>query len=126
MSEDENSVIVGRYYDELWNKWNLDLGEELLAPEIRFRGSLAVEVKGIEGFKEYMKTVRRAFPDFFNTIEEILTDGDRVVARLTYRGTHLGELFGIAPTGIRVTYAGVALFRIQGGKISDGWVLGDI
>ena len=72
-----------------------------------------------------MATVRAAFPDFHNTIEDLIAEGNRVAARLSYRGTHRGELFRIAPTGRRVTYSGIALFRIAGGKIIDVWVIGD-
>src|SRR5262249_21398608 len=59
------------------------------------------------------------FPDFHNRVEELVPEGERVVARLTYTGTHAGELLGIAPTGRRVNYAGVALFRIASGQIAD-------
>lgn len=122
----ENKDIIRRYYNELWNKWNLALADELIAPDVAFRGSLAVETQGLEGFKAYVNTVRTAFPDFHNTIEDLIAEGDKVVARLTYNGTHNGELFGIAPTGKRVAYSGVAIFRIVNNKIVNGWVLGDI
>jgi predicted ester cyclase len=82
-------------------------------------------VHGLEDFKGYVRSVRAAFPDFHNTIQDLIAEGDRVVARLTYRGTHGGELFGIAPTGRHVVYTGIAIFRLTGGKIVDGWVLGD-
>ena len=90
-----------------------------------FRGSLAVSTRGRDGFRQYMMTVRTAFPDFHNTVEELIAEGDKVVARLTYRGTHRGQLFGFAPTGKAVTYSGVAVFHIERGKIVEGWVLGD-
>src|SRR5262249_22837350 len=90
-----------------------------------FRGSLGVAVRGREEFRRYVGLVRAAFPDFHNDVEELVAEGERVVARLTYTGTHRGELFGIAPTGRRVSYAGMALFRVAGGLIEEGWVLGD-
>ena len=68
-----------------------------------FRGSLGQSVQGRDGFKEYMRAVRRAFPDFHNHVEELVAEGDRVVARLTDTGTHTGTLFDIAPTGTRVS-----------------------
>src|SRR5262249_14013853 len=61
-----------------------------------------------------------------NRVEELVAEGDRVVARLTYTGTHAGALLGIAPTGRRVSYAGVAVFRIASGQIAEGWVWGDL
>lgn len=121
----ENRALIRRYYEELWNAWNLGVADEIISPEITFRGSLAVTVRGLQGFKEYVLLVRNAFPDFHNTIEEMIAEGDRVAARLTYRATHRGELMGIAPTGREVTYAGAAHFQIRAGKIVAGWVLGD-
>lgn len=125
MSIEENKAIVRRYYERLWNAWDLALVEELIASDITFRGSLAVTVSGREGFNRYVALVRAAFPDFHNAVEDLIAEGDKVVARLTYRGTHQGELFGIAPTGRPVAYAGVAIFRIVAGRIAEGWVMGD-
>ncbi len=126
MSLEENKYLVRRYYEEMWNRWDFALADELIAEQIAFRGSLGDRVRGREGFKEYVRAVRRAFPDFHNQVEEFVAEGDRVAARLTYTGTHTGEVFGIAPTGRRVSYAGVALFRIVSGQIAEGWVLGDL
>ena len=125
MSVEVNKALVRRYYEELWNRWDLKLADELIAPNVAFRGSLGTATSGIEGFRQYVGSVRAAFPDFQNTIEELIAEGDRVVARLTYRGTHQGDLFGIPPTGKQVTYAGLALFRIAEGKIVDIYVVGD-
>ncbi len=66
-----------------------------------------------------------AFPDFHYTIEDLIAEEDRVAARLTYRGTHRGDLLGIAPTRKPVAYTGIAVFRLAGGMIVDGWVNGD-
>jgi steroid delta-isomerase-like uncharacterized protein len=126
MSAMRHKSVVCRYYEEMWNRWDFALADELIAEDISFRGSLGALAQGREGFKEYMRAVRRAFPDFHNHIEELIAEDDRVVARLLYTGTHQGELFGIAPAGRRVRYAGVAIFRIAGGQISEGWVLGDV
>ena len=120
-----NQQIIRRYYEELWNRWDLALLDELIAEDIAFRGSLGVTVKDRAGFRQYLELVRGAFPDFHNAIEELLEAGDRVVARLTYRGTHRGELFGIPATGKQVTYSGIAIFRLVEGRIVEGFVLGD-
>lgn len=122
---EENKNIVRRYYDDLWNKWDLVAITELISADITFRGSLGITAQGHEGFKNYVNMVRAAFPDFHNKIEELIAEGSTVVARLTYTGTHQGELFGIPVTGKGVTYSGVAIFLIVDGKIKNGWVLGD-
>ena len=126
MSALKHKDLVRHYYEEMWNRWDFALADALIAAGIDFRGSLGVSVQGREGFKEYMRSVRRAFPDFHNQIEELIAEGDNVVARLTYTGTHEGELFGIAPTGRKISYAGVAIFRIAEVRIAAGWVLGDV
>jgi predicted ester cyclase len=58
-------------------------------------------------------------------VEALLSAGDQVVARLTYRGTHQGSILGVAPTGRRVTYPGIAWFRLAGGRIVAAWIVGD-
>jgi len=126
VSLEANKSLVRRYYEQMWNRWDLSLVDELIGEGITFRGSPGVTVRGREGFRDYVLAVRRAFPDFHNRVEELLAEGDKVVARLTYSGTHQGELFGIEPTGRRVSYAGVAIFRIESGRIVEGWVLGDV
>jgi predicted ester cyclase len=124
-TESENKKLIRRYYDEMWNPWNFDAAAEILSPEIVFYGSLGVATRGIEAFRAYMRTVRAAFPNFHNTIEEILAEDDKIVARLCYTGTHRGPVFEIAPTGKTIAYSGAAFFRIADGKVAQGWVLGD-
>jgi steroid delta-isomerase-like uncharacterized protein len=126
MSASQNKALVRRYYEEMWNRWDLALADELIAEGVNFRGSLGTVVQGREGFKEYVRAVRRAFPDFYNRVEDLIAEDDTVVARLTYTGTHRGELFGIDPTGRHVSYAGMAIFRVTGGQVIKGWVLGDL
>jgi steroid delta-isomerase-like uncharacterized protein len=126
MSLMQNKALVRRYYDQMWNRWDFALAQEFIAADICFRGSLGTSVRGRQGFIQYMRSVRSAFPDFHNDVEELIAEGDSVVARLTYTGTHQGELFGIAPTGRLITYAGVAFFRVAENRIAEGWVLGDV
>jgi steroid delta-isomerase-like uncharacterized protein len=117
--------LIRRYYAELWNAWSVTALEELISPNIVFRGSIGTAVKGIEEFKQYVSKIRAAFPDFHNHIEELIGEGEKVVARLRYTGTHRGELFGFSGTGRKVTYQGIAIFQFREGKIVSGYVLGD-
>ena len=109
----------------MWNRWDLSLAEQLLSPDLRFHGSLGTEATGIREFCRYARSVWLAFPDFHNQIEEMIAEGDRVVARLTYTGTHRGEIMGISPSGRRVRYEGAAWFRIEGGRIALVHVVAD-
>jgi steroid delta-isomerase-like uncharacterized protein len=126
MPDTANKALVRRFYEEMWNRWEFALADELLGEQIAFRGSLGMIVHGRDGFKEYMGMVRGAFPDFHNWIEDLIAESDKVVARLTYSGTHEGEILGIAGTGRRISYDGVAIFECAGGRIVHGWVLGDM
>jgi len=125
-AEETNKKVIRRYYEELWNVWNFDKATEFLSTEIVFRGSLGTETQGREAFCEYMRKIRRAFPDFHNSIVDLIAEGDEVVARLSYTGTHRGEIFGIAPTGRQITYQGAAFFQISDALVTHGWVLGDL
>jgi steroid delta-isomerase-like uncharacterized protein len=117
--------LVRRYYSELWNAWSLAALEELISPDIVFRGSIGSTMNGIQEFKQYVIKIRAAFPDFHNHVEELIGEGEKVVARLTYTGTHRGELFGFPGTGRGITYQGIAIFQFREGKIISGYVLGD-
>jgi predicted ester cyclase len=120
-----NEAIVRRFYDELWNEWRLDIVDEIVAPTIRFRGSLGSTAAGSEEFLRYVGDVQAAFPDWHNRIDELLCSGDRVVTRMTWSGTHRGDLGEIAATGERVEYVGAAFFRLTDGLIGEAWVVGD-
>ena len=126
ISNGSNVALIERYYANLWNQFDKSLIPILLAEDLEFRGSLGQAKRGHREFAEYVDFVRAAFPDFTNTVEELVSQGDRSFARLTYRGTHRGELFGIPGTGRWVEYAGAALFRFRSGRIAAVWVLGDV
>ena len=126
MAKSQNVVLIERFYHQMWNRFDKGLIPVLLTEDIRFRGSLGQHKVGYEQFREYVDFIRTVFPDFKNRIEEIVSEGDRSFARLTYSGTHKGELLGIAPTNRRVEYAGSALFRFRDGRIAEVWVLGDV
>ena len=120
-----NERIVERFYHELWNRWDLNVADEIIAEGVRFRGTLGSTLEGRDAFKGYVETVRRAFPDWHNRIDEIICCGERVVTRMTWSGTHKGNLIEIGPTGARVEYVGAAIFRLADGRIEEAWVVGD-
>ena len=123
MSE-ENEALVRRYFEEIWNKGNLELIEELFTTNFVRHGPVGTEgeVRGPEEFKGLVSTYHAGLPDFRVTIDEMIAEGDRVVTRWTVRGTHQGELMGNAPTGNQITFTGYLFDRISGGKIEEEWV----
>ena len=78
-----------------------------------------------EGIIQYAELVRSAFPDFHNTVEDLIAEGDKVAACLTHRGTHHGEIYNVKPTGRKVHYIGTAIFVFRDGLIGNAWVLSD-
>lgn len=120
-----NEAVIERFYEELWDRWDLGVADEIVSENISFRGSLGSTLEGREAFRDYVRTVRAVFPDWCNRVDEVIVSGDKVVTRMTWSGTHRGELLGIEATGRRVEYVGVAIFRVTSGKIEDGWVIGD-
>jgi steroid delta-isomerase-like uncharacterized protein len=126
VSAETNRQLVETFFNVMWNTWSEETARAILTADIDFRGSIGLHVSGHAGFLGYMQTIRDAFPDFYNHIEEIVATDDRAVARLTYSGTHEGELLGRPATGRRIEYAGVAMFTMDDGRISKVWVLGDL
>jgi len=123
---ESNRNLIERYYYELWNPWRFDLAGKFVAVDVKFHGSVGVTVEGVDAFRDYMRLIQAAFPDFHNQVEEMVAEGDRVAARLTYRGTHRGAIFGVQPTGNAIEYEGLALFRIRDGLVAEGYVLGNV
>ena len=126
MTQSRNRLLIERFYLEMWNRFDKSIVSEILTEDLRFRGSLGQSKNGYSEFGEYVDFVQRAFPDFSNEIEEIISEGDKAFAKLLYRGTHRGEIFGITPTGRPLRYAGAAVFKFRGDRIAEVWVLGDI
>ena len=123
---ERNVSLIDRFYHDMWNRFDKSIFPELLTKDLQFRGSLGQEKRGYAEFGDYVDFIQRAFPDFHNHVEDIVSEGDRSFARLSYTGTHQGEVFGIAATGKRIEYAGAALFSFRGDRIASAWVLGDI
>jgi steroid delta-isomerase-like uncharacterized protein len=127
MSTQENKALVRRYAQELLNQNNLDLFEEMFAPDFVQYGAAPDQVSGVEDLKQFFVMLRSGFPDFQVTIEDLFAaEGDKVVLRFVFRGTHEGEFTGIAPTGKQVTMAGIDIFRIGEGKIVGLWNQEDV
>jgi steroid delta-isomerase-like uncharacterized protein len=121
-----NRRLIERFYFEMWNRFDKAVIPQILTEDLRFRGSLGQTKNGHAEFGDYIDFIRRAFPDFSNEIDDIISEGDKAFAKLTYRGTHQGELFGVAPTGRAIQYAGAAVFTFRDHRIAEVWVLGDI
>lgn len=112
--------LVRRMYEEAWNEGKLDVIDEICAPDYVGIGPYGNE-HGPESVKRGVTNRRTAFPDIHVTIEDVISEGDKVVARLTFRGTHKGEFQGIQPTNKEVTWSGIWIYRVANGKFVERW-----
>jgi steroid delta-isomerase-like uncharacterized protein len=126
MSTEENKAIVRRVNDEVWSEGHLDVIDELIADDFVATVVGAPEqIRGPQGFREFVGIYRKAFPDLRITVDEQFAEGETVVTRWTATGTNEGELMGMPATGKQATTAGININRISGGKLVEGWGLFD-
>ena len=119
---EENKALVRRWFEDLFNEGNLDVADEIIAPDQLDHDPTLPDLPiGPEGQKQLVNLYRSAFPDARITIEEQVAEGDTVVTRWSGRGTHQGELMGVAPTGKQVTITGIVINHISEGKIVESW-----
>ena len=124
MSE-ENKAIVNRLGEEVWDKGNLAVVDELVAPDFVGYGPGRGITRGPEELKQTVARMRAAFPDIHFTVDDEIAVGDKVVTRWTGSGTHKGEWRGVSPMNRKVTFTGIAIRRIADGKIVERWVNAD-
>jgi predicted ester cyclase len=121
MSTEENKAVIRRLAQVL-NADNLDQLDDILAPNyIRHDPNPLLKDVGREEYKEAFAKLRGAFSDAKWTPEEILADGDKVILRASFHGTHEGQFFNIPPSGKEVTYPILAIYRIEDGMIVEDW-----
>ena len=120
MSAEENKAIARRVYEAI-NQKNLDGLDEVVASDMTDHDAGPGQAPGLEGVKQLFSSVHTAFPDFQMNVEDMIAEGEKVVARVSWSGTHQGEFMGIAPTGNRVEVSGIDILRITEGKIVEHW-----
>ena len=123
MSTAINKATVRRYFEQVLNEQRHDLADEFLSENIELHGSGLAP--GLEVVKQWFTTFATAFPDGYTTIEDMVAEEDRVVARITFNGTQKAEIQGIPATGKTVSMAGITIFRMDNGKIAEGWLVND-
>ena len=122
MSLEENKAIVRRYFEAV-TKRNLALTDKLVASDYFHRG---FNVRSREEWKQSMTAVLNAFPDYLETIEDIMAEGDKVWVLYKATGTNTGEYGDAPPSGKKATYEAVSIYHIIGGKIVEMWSVSDM
>jgi steroid delta-isomerase-like uncharacterized protein len=122
MSTARNKALVSRFLDEVYNKGNLDVADELVAADYLSHNELDFEVLGPRGIKDAAIKQRSAFPDLVTTIDDLIAEGDKVVVRGHDEGTHRGEFMGLPPSGARFKITWIDIFRVNEGKLAEAWL----
>lgn len=125
-----HKAMVWRAIAAIWHQGQSEAIEEVIAPDYVHHISHTAadgsyEVYGPDGVRHLVATWRSAFPDLRFTLEDLVVDGDKIVARWTCHGTHHGVFRGLAPTGKQITFAGMTLYRMARGKIVEQWTVED-
>jgi len=118
--------MARRYVEEVLNKRNLAVVDEIFAADCVLHLPGGLELRGPEGVKQTITMFFSAFPDYHITVEDRVAEGDRVVTRLTLTGTHKGEFLGVAPTGKQATWTAISISRFVGGKVVETWQVADM
>jgi steroid delta-isomerase-like uncharacterized protein len=118
MLAEENKVLARRAWE---NMDDPDIIDEVYAPDVVWHEP-DQDIQGTEQAKQFIAMYKTAFPDLNATVEDVIAEGDKVVTRVTLRGTHQGEIeeFG-PPTGRQIESKGITISRIEGGKIVEDW-----
>jgi predicted ester cyclase len=120
MSPQENQAIVRRLFDEIFNKGNFAVADEIIAGDYQDHSPLPAPESGPQGFKMRAQMLRAAFVSQV-VFGPFLADGDLVAFTWGLTGVHDGAFVGIAPTGKQVSLSGINVERLAGGKIVEHW-----
>lgn len=121
-----NKNLLRRYFDEAWNQGHTELLDELVASHFVNHNPIFPNLPpGPGSLKPNFAALRTTFPDIHFTIEDMISEADKVVTRFTCRGTHQGDWRGIAPTGRRVQINGIQTNRVSNGQITEQWLVVD-
>jgi steroid delta-isomerase-like uncharacterized protein len=118
----ENSALIRRWFEEVWNRKRLDAIDELALPNTVGHGQAqhATDI-GLKEFRSFVEKFFNAFPDMHVTVDFTIEQGDNVAARWTATMTQEGEFLGIAPTGKKAVVTGTSIQRFSEGKLAEGW-----
>ena len=123
MPAESNKALVRRYYEELWNRRNPGVADELFAPGFRL---FPESNPGPEGVKQFYGQLLTAFPDLWVRVDDLIAaEGNKVVARFVIGGTQRGQFLGIPATGKPMAVEEITIWRIADGMIAERWTAVD-
>ena len=125
MSTEQNKAAARLLIEKGFNQKDLAAFDAYFSPMLKDHALPPGFPEGLEGRKMFASALFTAFPDMHFRIEDMLTEGDKLVARWSAHGTHTGELMGIPPTGKQVSLGGIAIDRFENGQSVELWEIFD-
>lgn len=125
MGSEDNKAIVRRFLEEVINKGNLALVDELVAADLVDHAAPPGMEGNRDGLKAFFTTFRGAFPDLHYTVDDVIAEGDRVVQRTTAHGTMKGDFAGMPASGKSASWSEVHITRLSNGKLAEHWAVID-
>jgi len=123
---EKNKAIVMRWNEELWDKGNMAVEDEIVASDHVRHIAGQPDLRGREAMIQYITACRTAWPDWHSTSEIMIAEGDKVMVRWRSTGTHTGTAWGIPPTGNKANFITDTIYRIAGGKIVESWQVDEL
>ncbi|HEU5213231.1 MAG TPA: ester cyclase [Gaiellaceae bacterium] len=121
-----NIELVRNYTSRVFNEHNPELAAEFVTPDVKWHGGTLGSIEGSDSLIALLRSFIGALPDLNAQEQDIVADGDTVAVRFVVEATHEGELLGMAPTGRRVRWDAVDVYRVRDGKISEEWAADDL
>ena len=116
----QDSKTIARRFIQVWGDGDLDLIDELAAPTLTVHyPAFGQVIEGARDFRMMMTDFRIAFPDAAIRVDDELAEGEKAAIRWTFSGTHKGRLMGVPASYLKVTWTGITIYRIVGGKVVD-------
>lgn len=125
MSIETNKAVIRRYYEEVFNRGNVDALRDLAVTDYVEHNPLPGQSNGFEGLRQRVTLIRSAFRPQF-TIEDVIAEGDRVAVRWSQTATHVGEFMGIPATGNDLRVTGMDIHLLRDGKMAEHWDIVDL
>jgi predicted ester cyclase len=122
-----NRKVIQQLYKKVLVDWNMSLVDDFISPQFTSHDWPEGSPTGPDAFRNYYSNViRSVVPDARYEVNDLVAEGDKVVVRWSLLGTHRGRFLDIAPTGKNITLRGIAIYRLENGKVMERWVVTDL
>jgi steroid delta-isomerase-like uncharacterized protein len=120
MSAEENKAAIRRFTEGI-SRGDITAVDDFVTDDVRYVNAPPGLAPGIEGYRQLMGMFLTAFPDLQLSVEDMVSEGDKVVARIKGRGTHRGDFMGVPPTGKTVEAGAITIMQFRDGKVAEEW-----